>query len=56
MRYALIGISTGFVENVIELEEGHNWPIPDGYQVVQSDVAGPGWYYIDGVFYETPPD
>jgi hypothetical protein len=50
MRYALIRITTGTVENLIELEPGSNWPVPDGFEVVASDTAGIGMNYANGVF------
>lgn len=48
MRYAVIDGS--HVINVIEADEGF---VLDGYELVQSDEAGPGWCYADGVF--SPP-
>lgn len=50
MRYALINTATGAVENVIELDEDSDWPIPEGHEVVASDIAGPGWTYSAGEF------
>ena len=53
-RYAIV--KDGFVENVIDYEEQPTTPPPgfeDGYVAIQSDVAGPGWTYANGVF--TPP-
>ncbi len=55
MRYALINIASGLVENVIELDADSNWPIPDGYIVVQSDICSPGWDYINGELVAPPP-
>jgi hypothetical protein len=52
MRYALINIKSGIVENVIELEDLTEWPTPDGYQIAESDTAGPGWSFKSGVFTE----
>lgn len=54
MRYAIVIKKTGIVDNVIELEEGHDWPIPDGSEVVKTETAGPGWSYKDGKFIPAP--
>lgn len=56
-RYAIIdGIN---VVNVVEYENPPGNPppgFPDNYIAVQSDTAGPGWLYEDGVFIDpTPP-
>jgi hypothetical protein len=56
-RYAIIdGIN---VVNVIEYENPPGNPppgFPDNFIAVQSDVAGPGWLYENGVFIDpTPP-
>jgi hypothetical protein len=59
MRYAIIdGIN---VINVIDYDEQPSNP-PPGFEepiiAVQSDTAGPGWTYVDGVFiapYVPPP-
>lgn len=48
MRYAVIEGNS--VINVIDAEEGFAL---DGYELVQSDTAGPGWVYENGVF--SPP-
>jgi hypothetical protein len=50
MRYAVINTNTGLVENVIELDEGGDWSAPEGCEIVESDVAGPGWAYSAGKF------
>jgi hypothetical protein len=33
MQRSLVRISDNFVENIIEWEEGSNWPVPDGYRL-----------------------
>jgi hypothetical protein len=50
MRYAVINTNLGVVENVIELDDDSDWPIPDGCGIVESDIAGPGWAYSAGEF------
>ena len=56
-RYAIIdGIN---VVNVIEYENPPGNP-PPGFSgtivAVQSDIAGPGWLYENGVFIDTTPE
>lgn len=55
MRYALIVKKTGLVENVIELEEQHDWVVPKDRLIVPTDVAGPDWTYKEDEF-EPPND
>lgn len=55
MRYAIIdGIN---VINVIDYDEQPSNP-PPGFEspiiAVQSNIAGPGWTYVDGVFIAPP--
>ena len=55
MRKALVHISTGLVENVIEIEDGAVWPVPDGYQLIpEAGNVGPG-YTWDGSEFTRPP-
>jgi hypothetical protein len=56
MRYAVIS-SAGVVENVIELEAGSNWSVPEGYTTVASDIANITDTYENGNFikHEPPP-
>ena len=55
-RYAIIdGIN---VVNVIEYENPPGNPppgFPYNYIAVQSDIAGPGWIYENGVFSDPSP-
>lgn len=51
MRYALI--KNNVVENVALWDNESKWGSHEGYTVVQSDNAGIGWSYSDGVF--SPP-
>lgn len=55
MRYAIIDDIN--VINVIDYDEQPSNP-PPGFEnpiiAVQSDVAGPGWTYVDGVFIAPP--
>lgn len=51
MRYAVVH-EDGSVVNTIELEDGAEWSLPDCCQIVQSDEAGLGWTYANGVFTE----
>lgn len=50
MRYAVI--NNGDVVNVIEADDGF---VLDGYTLVPSDIAGPGWTY-DGEFHPPAPE
>lgn len=52
MRYALVKVASGFVENVVEIDDLGDWPTPDGYQVVATDTASIGWAYKEGTFTE----
>lgn len=55
-RYAIIDGEN--VVNVIEYENPPGNPppaFPDNYIAVQSDVAGPGWTYINGQFINPNP-
>lgn len=55
-RYAIIDGED--VVNVIDYEEPPGNPpptFPDNYIAVQSDVAGPGWKYINGAFIDPNP-
>ena len=55
-RYAIIDGTN--VVNVIEYETQPSHPLPGldpSYVVVQSDVAGPGYTYINGVFTAPQP-
>lgn len=54
--YALIDLSTGIVSNTFVLDDPSGWPVPDGFIIVETDVAGIGWSYADGVFSPPPPD
>ena len=49
MRYALVNIAEQLVENVIVLEDPAAWECPEGFELVASDVAGPGWLVAGGV-------
>lgn len=56
LLYAVINTETGIVENVVvwdgSVESG--WSPPEGCIAIQSDVAGIGWTYVDGVFIAPP--
>lgn len=49
-QYAIVNDSTGLVENIIIWDGVSDWSAPDGFEVVQSDVAGIGWSYGDKQF------
>ncbi len=49
MRKALID-ETGLVVNVIEINEGADYSLPDGHELVASDTAGTGDSYASGTF------
>lgn len=55
-KYAIIdGIN---VVNLVEYESDPGNPppgFPDNYIAVQTDVAGPGWIYENGVFSDPNP-
>lgn len=44
MRYAVIN-SLGKVRNVIELDDGQVWPVPDGCTIVASELLNIGDMY-----------
>lgn len=51
-RYAVVD-SSGLVENVILLEVGSDWPVPEGctlYLLGDNQPCGPGWHLVDGEF------
>lgn len=55
-RYAIIDGND--VVNIIEYEQPPGNPppgFPDNFIAVQSDTAGPGWKYENGVFINTNP-
>lgn len=54
MNYALINTATGFVENTFVWDGNDDWSAPDGYEAIQSDEAGSGWTYANGVFIAPP--
>ncbi len=37
MNYAIVNITTSFVENTIVLEEGSNWTPPSGTKIIPLD-------------------
>ena len=41
MRKAIIS-PNGTVENVIVLNEGIDWPLPEGYRLIDADDGSPG--------------
>lgn len=55
--YALINSASGAVENTFlwDGSEESGWYPPEGCIAVQTDVAGIGWAYINGVFVQPPP-
>lgn len=55
-RYAVIDMSTNIVDNTIELDDPSGWPVPDGFIIVETDIASIGWTYVDGEFHAPPPD
>ena len=52
-NYAVIDLATGIVVNSIVLNDPSDWAIPDGFLIIQSDTAGIGWSYANGIF--SPP-
>lgn len=54
MRTALIQIATGIVQNVIELEPGANWRVPDGCVTIPSMTAGIGDTWSEESFIRRP--
>jgi hypothetical protein len=55
MRYAVVNSETNIVENVIELDDGSDWPTPDGCYLVLAPTASPGDSYVNGEFVSPPP-
>lgn len=53
--YAIIDLSNGLVVNTAIWDGISDWPQPDGYIAVQTEVAGIGWIYADGNF-TAPPE
>ncbi|WP_448680592.1 DUF4376 domain-containing protein [Pseudomonas nicosulfuronedens] len=49
-HFALVNIATGLVENTAVWDGESEWSAPAGFEAVQSDEAGIGWSYADGVF------
>lgn len=55
-RYALIEQSTGIVVNVVIWDgDTTQWAPEDGFFAILSDVAGPGWTYVNDQFAAPPP-
>lgn len=50
MRYALVETATGIVKNNIEYDPAGTFTVPQGYQVIRSDVADVGMIYSNGTF------
>ena len=53
MRKAVVRQSDGFVVNVIVIESGSDWPLPEGYVLVDAETSGsPGdtWDDINRVY------
>jgi len=52
--WALID-AAGLVENVISWDGTTQWSPPDGFLCIEvtGTEVGPGWTYVDGIFY--PP-
>jgi len=55
MRKALIRKADGFVENVIEIEEGANWKVPDGCILIDAFDASPGDTWDETKFIKPEP-
>lgn len=55
MRYALINVASGNVDNVVEIDDLEAWPVPNGYQIIASGAAGIGWSYANGEFTAPAP-
>ena len=56
MRKALIRKADGFVENVIEIEEGANWRAPDGCILIDAFDASPGDTWDGTKFIKPEPE
>lgn len=55
MRKAVVDKKTGLVLNVIEIEDGANWPVPEGcYLVNATKSGGPGDTWTGRVFTPAP--
>ncbi len=56
-RKAVVRVSNGFVENVIEHDDvlSASWPVPAGHILIASDVAGPGDTWDGSNFNRAPP-
>lgn len=53
MRYAIVAISNGAVQNIIQLDNGAAWTPPIGTELVQSDAANIDDVW-DGARFTTP--
>ncbi|MGE0383073.1 MAG: hypothetical protein AB7O90_19765 [Hyphomicrobium sp.] len=51
-RKALVVEATGAIDNIIEIEDGANWPIPSGRILVASATADFVHTYVEGEFVE----
>ena len=56
MRKALIETATGLVANVIVIEEGANWQLPEGCHLIDGAGAGPGDTWDGKQFVSKPPE
>ena len=56
MRKALIRKADGFVENVIEIEEGANWKAPDGCILIDAFDASSGDTWDGTKFIKPEPE
>ncbi|WP_347252897.1 tail fiber assembly protein [Leminorella grimontii] len=52
LKYAIVN-STGIVENIIVADDISQIETT-GVQVIETDIAGPGWLYKDGEFLPAP--
>lgn len=53
-RYCVIEEATGIVTSAVIWDGIAEWAPPEGYIAVASDVASPGWTYVNGEFIEPP--
>lgn len=55
MRYAVVDEKTGAVVNVVELDEGSEWPPPAGCALRASTAADPGDSFNGDALIKKPP-
>jgi hypothetical protein len=53
--YMLVNSASGLVENVFVWDGESEYEIPEGFEAIESSLAGIGWSYSGGEFTSPPP-